>query len=168
MEPKNKKERTVRILKFSGLLLGTILLILLAAFFDFNSLPSKENKILRTKIEAVSKEKIYQEKFSTKANEIKALIDSLDVPGQNAQYFNALINSNIVELQKSIPQKDSTYNYEMYVNSVQAYVDIQELKTKLKTFEDVEAKLESYSQELERLSNELSTCNRYLDAYRNQ
>jgi hypothetical protein len=168
MEPKNKKERSVRILKFSGLLLGTIGLILLAAFFDFNSLPSKENKILRSKIEAVDQEKIYQEKFSKRANEIKALIDSLDVPGQNAQYFNGLLTSNIVELQKSIPQKDSTYNYEMYVNAVQSYVDIQELKAKLKTFDNVDVKLEEYKQELDRLTNELSTCNRYLDSYRNR
>lgn len=88
------------------------------------------------------------------------------MPRQNIQYFNALINSKIVELQKSIPEKDSTNNYEMYVNSVQSHVDIQELKTKLKSYDGVGAKLEEYRQELDRVTTKYNEAQRYLSSMR--
>ena len=163
MEPKNKKERTTSILKFAALFAVTVILILVAAFFDFNTLPFRENNVLREKVSQVEKERIYQESFSSKSEEIKSLIDSLDTPGQNIQYFNALINSKIVELQESIPEKDSTSNYNMYINSIQSYVDIQELKTKLKSYDGVDVKLEEYKQELDRITtkyNYLSSLRR--------
>ena len=166
MEPKNNKERRSSILKFAALFAVTIILVLVAAFFDFNRLPFKENNILRDKVSSVEKERIYQESFSVKSNEIKALIDSLDAPGQNIQYFNALINSKIVELQESIPEKDSTSNYDMYVNSVQSYVDIQELKTKLKSYDGVDAKLEEYKGELDRVTTKYNEAQRYLTSMR--
>lgn len=166
MEPKNKKERTTSVLKFSLLFLVTIILIVVATFFDFNRLPFKENSILRNKVTIADKELIYQKEFSSKSNEIKALIDSLDTPGQNIQYFNALINSKIVELQESIPEKDSTNNYEMYVNSLQSYVDIQELKTKLKSYDGVDAKLEEYRHELDRVTTKYNEAQRYLSSMR--
>lgn len=166
MEPKNKKERTASVLKFSLLFLVTIVLIVVAAFFDFNRLPFKENSILRNKVVIADKELIYQKEFSKKSYEIKALIDSLDTPGQNIQYFNALINSKIVELQESIPEKDSTNNYEMYVNSLQSYVDIQELKTKLKSYDGVDAKLVEYRSELDRITTKYNEAQRYLSSMR--
>lgn len=166
MEPKNKKERTSSVLKFSLLFLVTIILILVATFFDFNRLPFKENSILRNKVTIADKELDYQKEFSSKSKEIKSLIDSLDTPGQNIQYFNALINSKIVELQQTIPAKDSTNNYEMYVNSVQSYVDIQELKTKLKSYDGVDAKLEEYRQELDRVTTKYNEAQRYLSSMR--
>jgi len=166
MEPKNKKERTSSILKFTILFALTVILILVATFFDFNRLPLKENNVLRDKISSVKKERVYQEAFSKKADEIRSLIDSLDTPGQNIQYFNALINSKIVELQESIPEKDSTSNYDMYVNSVQSYVDIQELKIKLKSYDGVDVKLEEYREELERITNKYNDSQRYLSSLR--
>ncbi len=166
MEPKNKKERTSSILKFAALFAATVILILTTAFFDFNRLPVKENTILREKVSSVEKERIYQDNFSKKSNEIKSLIDSLDTPGQNIQYFNALINSKIVELQKSIPDKDSTSNYGMYVNAIQSYVDIQELKTKLKGYDGLDVKLKEYRKELDRITTKYDECQRYLSSLR--
>ena len=166
MEPKNKKERTSSILKFTLLFAVTIILILVATFFDFNRLPLKENNVLRKKVSSVEKERVYQKAFSKKADEIRSLIDSLDTPGQNIQYFNALINSKIVELQESIPEKDSTANYNMYVNSVQSYVDIQELKIKLKSYDGVDVKLADYRQELERITNKYNDAERTISSMR--
>lgn len=166
MKPKNKKERTQSILKFVLIFGITLLLALVAFYFDFNTLPFKENKILKERIVQVKKEEEFQKAFSKKAVEINSLIDSLDTPGINLQYFNALINDKIVDLQKSIPARDSTANYELYVNSVQSYVDVQELKTKLKNFEDVDKKLLEYAQEVERLGAELDKKDRFIKTLR--
>ena len=98
--------------------------------------------------------------------DIQSLIDSLDIPGQNRQYMNALINSRIVELQKSIPKEDSTYRYDMYTNIVNTYVNIQSLKSKLNEYEGVDDRLEEYKEELDKVRQELNEANRYLDALR--
>lgn len=166
MKPQNTKERKNSILKFALIFGATLLLTILAAFFDFNRLPFKENKILKERIIQVEKEEKFQSKFSKGSKEINALLDSLDRPGQNVQYFNALINDKIVDLQKSIPAKDSTAYYNMYVNYVQSFVDIQELKAKLKTFENADTRLQEYAQEVERLSAELDKKDRYLQTLR--
>ncbi len=166
MKPKNNKERTQSILKFVLIFGVTLILALLAFYFDFNTLPFKENKILKERIIQVKKEEQFQKAFSRKAFEIDKLIDSLDTPGINLQYFNALINDKIVDLQKSIPARDSTSNYELYVNSVQSYVDIQELKTKLKNFDDTDRKLLEYAEEVERLGAELDKKDRFIKTLR--
>lgn len=166
MKPKNTKERNASILKFALIFGVTLLLSLLAVFFDFNRLPFKENKILKGRMSQVEKEEIFQSKFSEDAEEIRSLIDSLDRPGQNVQYFNALINDKIVDLQKVIPVKDSTSYYNMYVNYVQSFVDIQELKTKLKKLENAEQRLQQYAQEIDRLSSDLDNKERFIQSLR--
>ena len=166
MKPKNTKERRDSILKFTLVFGVTLILVITAVFFDFNRLPFKENSILKERILQVKKEEAFQLKFSKGAEEINALLDSLDRPGQNVQYFNALINDKIVDLQKGIPAKDSTAYYSMYVNYVKSFVDIQELKGKLKSFENADVRLQEYSQEVERLGAELDKKNRYLRTLR--
>ncbi len=42
MKPLNSKERTIGLLKFIGIFLFTILLIIVAIFFDFSTVPNKE------------------------------------------------------------------------------------------------------------------------------
>ncbi|WP_109852699.1 type VI secretion system TssO [Aquimarina sp. AU58] len=166
MKPKNSKERRNSILKFSLLFIFTVTLIVLAFFFDFDRVPLKENSVLREQSKAIKTEMQFQEEFSSEMFAIRSLLDSLDTPGQNIQYINALINSKIVDLQKSIPEEDSTYRYNMYNSIVKSFVDLQGLKTKLKEFEDVDAQLEEYEEELERVNQELEKANRYLDALR--
>ncbi|MDY8138347.1 type VI secretion system TssO [Aquimarina sp. 2201CG5-10] len=166
MKPKNSKERRNSILKFFLLFLFTTALIVTAFYFDFDRIPFKENAVWRERSALIEKEMQFQEKFSEGMIEVKSLIDSLDTPGQNLQYINALINSKIVDLQKSIPKEDSTYRYDMYTNIVNSYVDIQALKTKLKEFDDVDERIEEYQEELDKVRQELNEANRYLDALR--
>ncbi len=166
MKPKNSKERRNSILKFALLFAFTVALIVTTFFFDFNRVPLKENAVLRAKSEMIDKENEFQEKFSEEMVSIRSLLDSLDTPGQNVQYINALINSKIVDLQKSIPKEDSTHRYDMYNNIVKSFVDLQAFKTKLKELENVDAQLTEYEEELERVNLELEKANRYLDALR--
>ena len=103
MKSKNSKERRNSILKFALLFVITTTLIVLAFFFDFSRVPLKENAVLRERSVSIEREVKFQEKFSSEMINIRSLLDSLDTPGQNTQYINALINSNIVDLEKSIP-----------------------------------------------------------------
>lgn len=42
MEPLNSKERAAGLLKFAGIFLGTILLVIFAVYFDFQAVPKKQ------------------------------------------------------------------------------------------------------------------------------
>ncbi|WP_025739930.1 type VI secretion system TssO [Aquimarina pacifica] len=166
MKPKNSKERRNSILKFSLLFIFTVVLIVVTIFFDYNTVPLKENAVLREQSVGIEKEMEFQKKFSGEMSGIRSLLDSLDIPGQNLQYINALINSKIVDLQKSIPKEDSTYRYDMYNSIVKSFVDLQAYKTKLREFDEVDAQLTEYEDELDRVNEELEKANRYLDALR--
>ncbi|MBQ4821288.1 type VI secretion system TssO [Aquimarina sp. MMG016] len=166
MKPKNSKERRNSILKFSLLFLFTTALIVTAFYFDFDRVPFKENAVWRERSALIEKEMEYQKKFSKGMKEVRSLIDSLDVPGQNLQYLNQVISSKIVDLQKTIPKEDSTYRYDMYTNIIDSYVNIHDLKTKLREFDDVDERIEEYKEELEKTRKELNEANRYLDAVR--
>ncbi|OED39487.1 hypothetical protein AB834_00225 [PVC group bacterium (ex Bugula neritina AB1)] len=166
MKPKNSKERRDSILKFALLFLFTVALIVTAFFFDFDRVPFKENSVLRERTASIEKEMYFQEEFSGRMLEIKSLIDSLDIPGQNLSYINSMINSKIVDLQKSIPTEDSTYRYDMYSNIVNSYVDIQAMKSKLKEYDEIDKRMAEYKEELTRVREELNLANRNLDAYR--
>ncbi len=167
MKPKNSKERTGSILKFLILFICTVTLIVVAFFFDFDRLPFKENVTLRNHKASVERELVFQEKFSGGMTEISSLLDSLDIEGQNISHTNTLIDEEIGELKKSIPTKDSTYRYNMYTNIVDSYVKLQELKGKLKEYDEMNARIESYTREIDQLRTELSFCQRDLDAFRN-
>ncbi|MFD0862852.1 type VI secretion system TssO [Sungkyunkwania multivorans] len=167
MKPKNSKERRNSFLRFMLLFLITTALIVVTFFFDFNRVPLKENKVLRTESEMIEKELAFQKKFSDGMVDIKELIDSLDVPGQNIAYLNTVINSKIVDLQKSIPQKDSTYRYKMYNNIIDSYIDIQGYKEELRNYEDTDKIISQYKEELDRTRQELNEAMRALNAYRN-
>lgn len=166
MKPKNNKERRNSILKFALLFLITVSIIVVALFFDFDRLPLKENELLRERKAMAEKEMEYQEEFSGSMEEIKALIDSLDVPGQNILYISQLVNSKIVDLQRTIPVEDSTYRYDMYNNIINSYLELKEMKTKLTEYGEVDKRLKEYEEELDRVREELNIANRNLDAYR--
>ncbi|MBL3656751.1 type VI secretion system TssO [Fulvivirga sediminis] len=166
MKPENSKDRRNSVIKFAVLFVFTVCVIVVTIFFDFDTLPAKENEVLRVQAKVIESEMEYQKEFSSQLIEIRGLIDSLDAPGQNIQYVNALLNAKIVDLQKSIPKEDSTFRYDMYSNIVKSYVDLQAAKNKLKEYEEVDAQLEEYEEELERVNQELEQANRYLDAMR--
>lgn len=161
MKPKNLKERRNSFLKFLLLFLITTATVVTAVFFTFK-IPVKENTMLKERAKVFSKEMKFQNSFFNSMKKVKGLIDSLDVPGQNVSYLNSLISKDLVELQKSIPRKDSTFKYDMYSNVVKLYVDIQDMKGKLRDLKDAESTIEQYKEELEKTQQDFKQLERDL------
>lgn len=161
MKPKNVKERRNSFLKFLLLFLITTATVVTAVFFTFK-IPVKENTMLKERAKVFSKEMKFQNSFFNSMKKVKGLIDSLDVPGQNVSYLNSLISKDLVELQKSIPRKDSTFKYDMYSNVVKLYVDIQDMKGKLRDLKDAESTIEQYKEELEKTQQDFKQLERDL------
>jgi len=161
MKPKNTKERRSAFLKYLALFVVTMLAILFAVYFNFK-VPSKENELLKNKVKAVEKEKVFQNKFSEKMTVIKNMLDSLDVPGQNVTYQNSLISDKLVDLQKFIPSKDSTYVYDMYSSIVDLYSELQAINGELRSLNSAKSTIEEYKDALDRCRSDLKQTERDL------
>ncbi|MFD0992974.1 type VI secretion system TssO [Tenacibaculum geojense] len=167
MKPKNTKERRNSFIKFLLLFLLTTATIVTAVFFTFK-VPVKENNILKTQAKNFDKEIQFQSEFSNRMRNIKKLVDSLDVPGQNVQYINQLIGKDLAELQKSIPNKNSAYKHDMYYDVVNLYLEIQNMKGKLSKLKNAEETIEEYKIALEKAKEEYKTLERDLLIERNR
>lgn len=167
MKPKNSKERRTAFLKFLALFVVTMLTIVSAVYFNYK-IPNKENALLKNQVKLVEKEMEFQSKFNKEMTEIKSMLDSLDVPGQNISYQNSLISNRLVDLQKTIPTKDSTINYDMYSNIVKMYVELQDTKGELLSLDDAKNTIEEYKVALDRCQRDLKQTERDLFIARGQ
>lgn len=161
MKPKNSKERQTAFLKYLLLFLVTVLTIVFAIYFNYK-VPNKENDLLKTQIKSVEKEMEFQNNFSDEMRAVKSMIDSLDIPGQNISYQNSLVSAKLVELQKTIPSKDSTYRYDMYTNIVNIYVELQDTKGELRSLNDAKSTIDEYKEALDRCRADLKQTERDL------
>lgn len=161
MKPKNSKERRVSFFKFLALFAVTITAILFAVYFNFK-IPNKENAILKEQVKGVEKEMIFQDGFSKEMKSIRGMIDSLDIKGANLSYQNSLISARLVDLQKTIPTRDSTYRYDMYSNIISTYAELQDAKIDLNKLKDSKSTIEEYKIALDKSRDELKQCERDL------
>lgn len=166
MKAKNRKARRSSFLKFFLLFIVTVLIIVVALFFDFKIMPFKENKVLRAEAVQIEKEVKFQEGFSEDIKKLKGMVDSLDIPGQNRAFLNSMLSAQIVKLQEKIPVKDSTYRYDMYNNIIWSFAEIQKLKEQVDSYSDVEERISEYKEELEKCRDDLQESERTVDALR--
>ncbi len=165
MKPKNIKERRSGFLKFILLFVVVVGTMMTAIFFNFR-IPKKENELLRERSRNMEREMTFQKEFSTEMLSSKALLDSLDIPGQNMLYINSLLSKKLVDLQQSIPRKDSTYRYDMYTSIVETLVNLQKIKNELKSLGNAKGRIKEYRTELEKTRQELKETKRDLDILR--
>ena len=161
MKPKNSKERRISFLKFLALFIVTVSAILAAVYFNFK-VPAKENALLREQASIISVGREFQSGFFDDMKGLKGLIDSMDIEGQNRPYQNSLISARIVDLQKDIPAKDSTYLYDMHMEVIQLYVELQTAKDKLLQLKDAETTIKEYKSALDGCKEDLKQMEREL------
>lgn len=161
MKPKNSKERRTSFLKFLGLFIATVAMILLAVYFNFK-VPTKENNLLREQSKLIEKEMEFQGNFFEEMQTVKRMIDSLEVPGAQINYESKLISSKLVEMQQSIPIADSTHLYDMHTTIVDLYVEMMENKEKLRSLSDAEGTIEEYKDALKQCRDDLKQAEREL------
>lgn len=165
MKPQNYKERNIAFLKFVLLFSITCTIVVLAVFFG-TQLPSRENEYLRVKLRTVEDELEAERKFASKMEDIKHLLDSMDLPNVNPDYMQQLISAELASVQTSIPASDSSYRKKMYSNVLQTYLELKTARHSLIKMKDVEKSIEEYNKLVEELSQELDQSHRDLDICR--
>jgi GTP1/Obg family GTP-binding protein len=165
MKPKNVKERKSSFIKFLLLFLLTTTTIMVAVFFNFR-VPQKENSLLKERAKNMEREMKFQAEFAEEIHGTKAMIDSLDIPGQNVSFMNTLIGQKLGDLQSNIPSKDSTYRYKMYSSIINTLVDLQAAKKELHDLSDAKSLIEEYRAALDKARSDLEQSKRDLDVVR--
>ncbi|OBQ56623.1 hypothetical protein JJL45_12490 [Tamlana sp. s12] len=165
MKPKNIKARRSSFIKFLLLFMLTVTTIVGAVFFNY-SVPLKENTLLKERTRNIQQEIDFQKSFALRVHNVQAMIDSLGAPGQNIAFTNTLIHGKLADLQSSIPQKDSTYLYNMYTDIVEALVGLQSTKNDLLSLENARKRIDEYKEVLDETRTELEQTKRDLDILR--
>jgi hypothetical protein len=160
----NNQERTQAFLKFLLFFLLTIVLVVMAVFFNYR-LPSKENKLLSDEVDIQRQQETNQQKFITKMDEINLLMDSLEKHPNGFDQLSILIDSKIVELQV-LGQNDNTaygkMNKAIDNNLSKLLTDRKNLYPLLHDHDNITA----VQEELKQCKTELATANASLDRFR--
>lgn len=167
MKPKNIKERQSGFYKFLLLFILTTATIMVAVFFNFR-IPQKENSLLKERADNIEREMNFQKSFAKEIKNVHNMLDSLELPGQNVSFLNQLIGGKLAEMQSSIPRKDSTYRYDMYMGIIESFSDLQEVKKEIKSLDNAKNRIEEYKEALEKVRTELDQTKRDLDILRIQ
>lgn len=165
MKPQNYKERNIALLKFVLLFTVTCTLVVVAVFFG-TRLPVKENEYLRDRLRTVEFQLQAERRFAGRMENIKQLLDSMDLPNVNSDYMQQLISAELAGVQSIIPVSDSSYRQKMYSNVLQTYLELKTAKHSLIKMKGVEKSIEEYSQLVDQYSEELRQTQRDLDICR--
>lgn len=165
MKPQNYKERNVAFLKFILLFAITCSIIVMAVFFG-TRLPVEENAYLRDKMRNMQDMLHAERNFAVKMEDVKSLLDSMDLPNVNPDFMQQLISAELADIQSDVPVNDSSYRKDMYSNILQTYLELKTAKHSLIKMQDVEMSMEEYSKLVDQYSEELKQAQRDLDICR--
>jgi len=161
----NTEERNKVFLKFMFLFILTVTLIVLAFFYGVK-LPVAENRMLRQKIQVVEAREEKDKLMLNEMQRIKGLLDTLDLPGVNTEYVQHIITGKLAEMERTLPQNDSTYRKKMYSNMIQTYLELKNAKQSLIKLKDMKTTLDEYTEMIEKYKMELEQAQRDLDICR--
>jgi hypothetical protein len=164
----NSKERNEALLKFLLFFLVTIILVVMAVFFD-TKLPLRENGALRDKVNLQFQQESDQQKFVRRMNEAIGLLDSIDRnSGNGSDLFNTQLKSKTdYEMD---PLKESTNK--TYSSMNKAIIDmLNKLYKKnedLQKLSGADAKITELQKQIGDRTQQLRDAEMELQGYRGQ
>jgi hypothetical protein len=162
----NSKERNEAFLKFLVFFVVTLILVILAIYFNFR-LPVRENKMLQDEIETQRQQDMNQTKFVAKMQEAVVLLDSLRKGGPNADQVNLQLNGKLAEM-AGLQQKDNNLYGKMDKAIVEKFSDLQLSERNLLNLAEQQGKMNAMETELNNTKSQLVQAQADLDAYRRQ
>jgi len=162
----NSKERNEAFLKFLIFFLVTLILVVLAIYFNFR-LPVRENKMLQDEIETQRQQDMLQTRFVAKMQEAVILLDSLGKGGPNADQVNLQLSGKLAEM-AGLQQKDNNIYGKMDKAIVEKFSDLQLWKKNLLNLQEKADKISTLETDLNSTKSQLIQAQSDLDAYRRQ
>jgi hypothetical protein len=154
MEPLNKKERSLFILKFTAAFAGGIIILLIPFYFILR-MPSDENSIRAEDFNSIQKQIKFQEDvFAAKIDTARIIVQKYDLPGQDIDKLNADLGLLLSEMENTYQDKDTpAWIKKMYDDIVKSFIDLKKAKNdKIRSDND----LKECKQDLEKAKEEAS------------
>jgi phosphoenolpyruvate carboxylase len=130
MDPLNKRERTETFLKFLGVFILGIIIVLIPFYFIIR-LPERENKLMNEKFRNLEEQLKFQKKyFAVRMDSVKNMLDDFDSQGIDIDKLNADIGFVLSDMEKSIVA-DTSWKAGLYKNIIQTYLDLQKAKNSI-------------------------------------
>lgn len=140
----NGKDRMQAYLKFLLFFVITVMVVVLAVYFDFYT-PGRENKLLKDEVYVQRKQEANQQKFIDKMMRAVSLLDSMDKSAKDASQLQNQVHVLINDM--TVLQENSGSIYGQLNNTV-----ISELNNRLdqkKTISTMEEQMNRYKADLE-------------------
>ena len=160
MKPKNSKERSSSFIKFIGLFILVVAVLLVAVFFNFR-IPTQENLLLKATVDEAEANERYQKEFASEVVKVRGMIDSLDIEGGNRAYDNEILVLRLAKMQESVNNGEaSDENKDMYFNIIEIYEELRQAKEELEDLKDAKETIEQLKEAYEKASDDLKDLSR--------
>ncbi|MCC6599664.1 MAG: hypothetical protein IT223_03215 [Crocinitomicaceae bacterium] len=156
MEALNQPERSKALVKFIVIFSVTVLLAIVAIFFDFK-VPAKKNKLLKEENRNLQAQISLQEGVSAKMDSIEIYLGRMADPKFDFGTNEEFVNSYIAELKKY--ENDSTSFGRMIKRSNSNYLQLKVLRKQLReTGGSASERIKELEKELKKTEDELEDC----------
>lgn len=140
----NSKERTQAYFKFLLFFVITVIVVVMAIYFDFYT-PSRENKLLKDEVYVQRRQEANQQKFVEKMTRAITLLDSLNNSKNYSEQLRFQINAQIDDLRKLQENAGGLYN-DLNRAVIENMLALIERK---KTITALEGSIQKYKDDLE-------------------
>ncbi|WP_143310206.1 type VI secretion system TssO [Chitinophaga vietnamensis] len=161
MQVLNRQERTTSFFWFLLFFVITVGLFVLAIFFNYQ-VPARENASLRKELSTFRQEQAFQAEFVQKMDKVKRNLDSINLPGQNANYMDQVIAASLADMRNSIP-KDVVTHFALYDNIVQNGLSLQQSKQQLRELQNAQQNIATLKEQVADLTSRLDAKSRDYD-----
>ena len=156
----NTGERNHAFLKFMIFFVLTVVLIVSAAYVDFEAMPDTRLKLLEEKLAAQRSQIQLQQQFVSEMDAARDLLDSLDKNGKNQVQTDLLLVGKLTNME-NLRQRDSSLNGKLDATILDAFLELQRVKKEMD-------KLRELALNARDLEGRLTNCEAALDSWRNR
>jgi hypothetical protein len=143
------------------LFLVSVSLIVLAFYFDVH-LPTRENALLRARLNAYRAQDRDQQRFIIVLESTRRLIDSIGKPGVNNPYFASLIGAKL----KEMANQDSSLYSGIDKSMITAFLSYEDVKNQLVDLKDAPQQIGNLSGQLRQCEVDRDQARRDVELYR--
>jgi hypothetical protein len=156
----NSNERNHAFLKFMFFFIITVVLILSAAYVNFEALPETRLNLLEQKLAVQRAEGQAQQQFVTQMEAARNLLDSLDKGGKNQTQIDLSLVGKLTNME-NLRQRDSSLNGKYNAVILDSFLELQRLKKEMDKMRELALK----ARDMEARLNE---CEATLDNWRSR
>jgi hypothetical protein len=157
MNAQNGSERKKAFTRFLLYYLLSLIVFILIIYAGVK-VPSLENRVLKERVAVLEQEQKTAAEFLAGTNDIRHLLDSVNMAGVQAELIDAEITNALVRLKVSA-QNDAA-GEKQYLAIVNLLLGYQEAKKLLRNAGSKDATLSASQQQLEKLEADLKDCNK--------